>query len=315
MPPTCYAWLCVIALVSSETFNTDTENQYENAAIICTEGTSCVVICDEELACSNATINAQLSSTLFLTCSARNSCKDLTISHSAQQSTQVRCTYSDACASTIFNLTNSALSTVDCDYDDPIQRHDRSPWIGPSTTVCSDMQVFAGDAQNLTVSCAGYHSCREIKVHAANVTRQLSLTCDGLYCCDYASVVCPVGAPCHIDCSATGYEGQCESLTVYIDDVDAQLQFASMECPSGCDDVEFRCSSGVSRLFKGSGPQYFCENAGYECCPLSTGYLKVCGESECVVNCTSNAAGDCDGNVIDGSLAASLTVHCDVDGL
>eukprot|EP01083_Nonionella_stella_P236990 831803_1 len=316
-------WFSSIALFGqgdSSLFDTNSSSEFQNQAIVCSNGTSCHIRCDEIHGCRGSTIHCPHDDECTVTCQAavgKNSvCTDSTIYCPVDNQCNVACLSphfgGKPCAditihwpmnASFVNLSLDRFGGYHVQYPPALDAHEdftmdchEYPAKG---VFCSYRYIMCPQFGSCDIHCED-DECRNSVINYGKSEGPLTVQCGGTIGdylgnfanCGDSTINCPINASCTLTCDALY---SCYPLTINWPD---QPGLGQLICNSG----KGQCA-GVSRPIPDP----------------DTPYQLTCGLEECfaaVITCPSNA--ECsisctgDASCRSASIACPETASCDI---
>eukprot|EP01083_Nonionella_stella_P301362 1033444_1 len=316
-------WFSSIALFGqgdSSLFDTNSSSEFQNQAIVCSNGTSCHIRCDEINGCRGSTIHCPHDDECTVTCQAavgKNSvCTDSTIYCPVDNQCNVACLSphfgGKPCAditihwpmnASFVNLSLDRFGGYHVQYPPALDAHEdftmdchEYPAKG---VFCSYRYIMCPQFGSCDIHCED-DECRNSVINYGKSEGPLTVQCGGTIGdylgnfanCGDSTINCPINASCTLTCDALY---SCYPLTINWPD---QPGLGQLICNSG----KGQCA-GVSRPIPDP----------------DTPYQLTCGLEECfaaVITCPSNA--ECsisctgDASCRSASIACPETASCDI---
>eukprot|EP01083_Nonionella_stella_P148637 470928_1 len=176
-------------------------------AISCTNTAGCFIECTDTNACNSFTIYAGDTDYLGLICSGTSSCSGIYITEGPKVEANISCSASDgyACKEAIFMIRNTSNINLICSsqYDEMDQ--------SSITGNCYDSELWAQDAVNVNIDCAGFKDCYSMNVYVHYVSESAVITANqnSLH---YANIYAGSATYLEVQCSA---RSACEEIDIY----------------------------------------------------------------------------------------------------
>eukprot|EP01083_Nonionella_stella_P311233 1109040_1 len=176
-------------------------------AISCTNTAGCFIECTDTNACNSFTIYAGDTDYLGLICSGTSSCSGIYITEGPKVEANISCSASDgyACKEAIFMIRNTSNINLICSSQ--WDEMDQSSITGN----CYDSELWAQDAVNVNIDCAGFQDCYSMDVYVHYVSESAVITANqnSLH---YANIYAGSATYLEVQCSA---RSACEEIDIY----------------------------------------------------------------------------------------------------
>eukprot|EP01084_Bolivina_argentea_P276643 472069_1 len=338
-------WLCIvipfsikalllptISNTSGEYYITSQSGSFVNNNITCTSA-SCLIICNTPEDCASTQIDASQSDKLIIQCTEYRSCHHTNLLQGPSTSINIQCINDAACDESIFNIYSTENVEIIC-YNINCQKS-----CVTNNGACRLATFNAQNSTNVHIDCKDQYDCwstifdvTQTDITHINaqyfgayksviigtlITTELTVNCSDLQACRIADIYCPISAKCNIHCQYDAQNlGLCRDIDIFLENKNSDLTLLCGETAGNCLNVDLLClDTGLNTNYEWmSQPnRYECIELD-NCCPdvmkASVNIIQCNVNENCVINCTEIG---CEyKTIINGSLASSLTVTCNM---
>ena len=289
-------------------FDCKYEYQWEDEVIQCNNNDECLVKCNQNRCCHNATVNCPiLNHGCHVKCSDTFACNDMYINWIPGHNNTLDC--NGYCNNTPYPppINDNSAYNVTCDQD--------AECLGTIIRCPTDAACH--------ISCSAYRSCRNSIIYCPT-NGDCNIVCTSTVSCAASIIYCPAIGKCNLEC--TGIES-CRDSLVYWSQVNDS--YASLLCPSGGNQCNFIKSPKILNSPRNDASWTHWCNTPYYChsstinCPRNGDCIVNClGDHTCfasIINCPINGECHivCDGEesctfaIFNGPIDNVLTIFCD----